>query len=206
MTIDRLGIVGFAIRHFEESKKRNTRWNGQQIRNAFQTATHSRNTRPLQHRKLLRRSKLATLKAWQKPRFNSICTLQRRLAPTLLSERYWSELGPITSSGRFVIGMLSPRPGPHMAPTKTLRLTPTKISCSLCFHRSTPSTIITTHHRRVSRRENVIPCIGRRNGLSIPRVLPKRTPITTTGTTHHITSRVLSIVGGSRSMRKAGTT
>ena len=39
MTIDRLGIVGFAIRHFEESKKRNTRWNGRQIRNAFQTAT-----------------------------------------------------------------------------------------------------------------------------------------------------------------------
>ncbi|MCJ1262519.1 hypothetical protein MMC22_002389 [Lobaria immixta] len=39
MTIDRVGIVDFALRHFEENKKRNTRWNGRQIRNAFQTAT-----------------------------------------------------------------------------------------------------------------------------------------------------------------------
>lgn len=39
MTIDRLGIVDFALRHFEENRKRNTRWNGRQIRNAFQTAT-----------------------------------------------------------------------------------------------------------------------------------------------------------------------
>ena len=39
MTIDRVGIMDFALRHFEENKKRNTRWNGRQIRNAFQTAT-----------------------------------------------------------------------------------------------------------------------------------------------------------------------
>lgn len=38
MTIDTVGIVDFALRHFEENKKRNTRWNGRQIRNAFQTA------------------------------------------------------------------------------------------------------------------------------------------------------------------------
>lgn len=39
MIIDRIGIVDFALKHFEENKKRNTRWNGRQIRNAFQTAT-----------------------------------------------------------------------------------------------------------------------------------------------------------------------
>ena len=39
MTFDRVGIMDFALRHFEENKKRNTRWNGRQIRNAFQTAT-----------------------------------------------------------------------------------------------------------------------------------------------------------------------
>lgn len=39
MIIDKLGIVDFALKHFEENKKRNTRWNGRQIRNAFQTAT-----------------------------------------------------------------------------------------------------------------------------------------------------------------------
>lgn len=39
MKIDRVGIIDFALRHFEENKRRNNRWNGRQIRNAFQTAT-----------------------------------------------------------------------------------------------------------------------------------------------------------------------
>ncbi|MCJ1462583.1 hypothetical protein MMC07_001185 [Pseudocyphellaria aurata] len=38
MTVDRVGVMDFALRHFDENKKRNTRWNGRQIRNAFQTA------------------------------------------------------------------------------------------------------------------------------------------------------------------------
>jgi hypothetical protein len=38
MTVDEHEIMRFAENHFEYHKRRNTRWNGRQVRNAFQTA------------------------------------------------------------------------------------------------------------------------------------------------------------------------
>lgn len=126
----------------------------------FKPPPRSQNTRPRQPRNRMRRSKLATLKPWQKPRFSSTCTLRRRLAPTRHSERYWRGQGPITSSGRLVVGTISPRPDPHKTPTKVLGLIPTWISRSLRCYLSTPFATSTNHHRRAFRMANVIPSIS----------------------------------------------